>query len=109
MSSPLAQGLLGERVSARHLIAVLDDHELVGARGGNPRLGDNGFSSAAAWRFNGATDFIELALITDMLRMFTPILDSATLEVGSYPLKVRMEASALTRGTARRALSVTGM
>ncbi|TDD36822.1 hypothetical protein E1287_09855 [Actinomadura sp. KC06] len=32
MSSPLAQGLLGDRVSARQLIAVLNDHELIGAR-----------------------------------------------------------------------------
>jgi hypothetical protein len=87
MGSPLAQGLLGERVSARHLIAALDDHELIGARGGDPRLGENGFSSAVPWRFNGATDFIELALITDMLRMFTPIPDSATPEVSSYSLK----------------------
>ncbi|MFG1740263.1 hypothetical protein ACGFLT_19770 [Micromonospora chalcea] len=88
MSSPLAQGLLGERVSARHLIAALHDHEMIGARGGNPRLGENGFSSAAvAWRFNGETDYIELALITDMLRMFAPIPNSATPEVGSYSLK----------------------
>jgi len=87
MSSPLTQGLLGERVSARHLIATLDDHEMIGARGGAPRLGENGFRSAAPWGFDGETDFIELALITDMLRMFTPIPDSATPEVGSYSLK----------------------
>ncbi|RKR91807.1 hypothetical protein BDK92_6224 [Micromonospora pisi] len=87
MGSPLAQGLLGERVSARHLIAALDNHDLIGARGGNPRLGENGFSSAVPWRFNSETDFIELALITDVLRMFTPIPDSATPEVGSYSLK----------------------
>jgi hypothetical protein len=87
MSSPLTQGLLGERVSARHLIAALNDHELIGARGGGPTLGENGFFSEAQWHFNGETDFIELALITDMLRMFTPISDAATPEVSSYSLK----------------------
>jgi len=87
MSSPLAQGLLGDRVSARRLIAILNDHELIGARGGDPVLGENGFFSDAPWRFNGETDFIELALITDMLRMFTPISDAATPEVSSYSLK----------------------
>lgn len=87
MRSPLTQGLLGERVSARHLIAALNDHELIGARGGGPTLGENGFDSEAPWHFNGETDFIELALITDMLRMFTPISDAATPEVSSYSLK----------------------
>lgn len=87
MSSPLTQGLLGDRVSARRLITILDDHELIGARGGDPVLGENGFLSEASWRFNGETDFIELALITDMLRMFTPISGTAALEVNSYSLK----------------------
>jgi ribosomal protein S27AE len=87
MNSPLAQGLLGDRVSARWLIAVLDDHELIGARGRQPVLGENGFLSEGPWRFDGETDFIELALITDMLRMFSPVPDTATPEVGSYSLK----------------------
>jgi hypothetical protein len=87
MQSPLAQGLLGERVSARQLIATLTDHALVGTRGGDPVLGENGFDSEAAWNFNGQTDFIELALITDMLRMFTPISATATPDVSSYSLK----------------------
>lgn len=87
MSTPLAQGLLGERVSARQLIAILDDHELIGARGGDPVLGENGFFSEAPWYFNGETDFIELALITDVLRMFMPIPEAATPEVSSYSLK----------------------
>lgn len=87
MSSPLAQGLFGERVSARRLIAVLDDHEMVGARSGDPVLGENGFLSEAPWHFNGETDFIELALITDLLRMFTPITGAMTPDVGSYSLK----------------------
>lgn len=87
LNSPLAQGLLGDRVSPRQLIAVLDEHELIGARGGDPVLGENGFRSESPWRFNGETDLIELALITDMLRMFTPIPGDATPEVGSYALK----------------------
>jgi hypothetical protein len=87
MSSPLAQGLLGERVSARRLIAALSDHELIGAHGGDPILGENGVRSESPWHFDGKTDYIQLALITDMLRMFTPISDTSTPEVGSYSLK----------------------
>jgi len=87
MSSPLAQGLLGPRVSARRLIAVLSDHELIGAHGGDPLVGEDGVRSDSPWRFNGKTDYIELALITDMLRMFTPTSGAADPEVGSYSLK----------------------
>ncbi|GAA1050919.1 hypothetical protein [Arthrobacter russicus] len=87
MSSPLAQGLLGPRASARRLIAALSDHELIGAHGGAPRLGENGVRSDSPWSFNGKTDYIQLALITDMLRMFTPTLGSEASEVGSYSLK----------------------
>jgi ribosomal protein S27AE len=87
MSSPLAQGLLGPRVSARRLIAALSDHELIGAHGGAPLFGENGVRSDLPWRFNGKTDYIQLALITDTLRMFTPISDTSTPEIGSYSLK----------------------
>lgn len=87
VSSPLAQGLLGDRVSARRLIAVLEEHPVIGARGDDPILGENGYRSDAPWSFNGKTDFIELALITDMLRMFTPTADGEIPEVGSYSLK----------------------
>lgn len=85
--SPLSQGLLGPRVSARRLIAALDDHELIGAHGGAPRLGENGVRSDSPWRFNGKSDYIQLALITDMLRMFTPTSGSESPEVDSYSLK----------------------
>jgi hypothetical protein len=87
MTSPLAQGLLGDRVTARRLIATLEDHELIGARGGEQVLSENGFHSKGPWRFNGKTDFIELALITDMLRLFTPLPGNVRPEVGSYSLK----------------------
>jgi hypothetical protein len=87
ITSPFAQGFLDDRVSARQLIAVLDDHVLIGADGDEPLLGDNGFYAEEPWRFNGQTDFIELALITDMLRMFTPTAVGATPEVSSYTLK----------------------
>ena len=86
MRSPLAQGLLGDRLSARSLIATLSQHELVGTRGGSPRLGENGFSDSS-WHFNGETDYVELALIADMLRMFGPLAGSETPDVSSYSLK----------------------
>lgn len=87
MGSPLAQGLLGRRVSARRLIAALTDHEVVGERGGAPGLGENGVRSDSPWSFDGKTDYIQLALVTDMLRMFTPTSGSEAPEVGSYSLK----------------------
>jgi hypothetical protein len=87
MSSPLAQGLLGPRISARHLIAVLSDHHLIGARSGQPVLGENGVRSNSSWHFNHETDYIDLALITDMLRMFTPVSGDSVPEVSSYSLK----------------------
>lgn len=87
MSFPLAQGLLGERVSARQLIAVLDDHELIGAHDGDPILGEGGYLSESPWSFDGKTDFIEIALITDMLLMLMPASDSTAPEVSSYSLK----------------------
>ncbi|WP_210417105.1 hypothetical protein [Citricoccus sp. SGAir0253] len=87
MSSPLAQGLLGERVSARQLIAVLDDHDLIGLRDGTPVLGEGGYLAESPWSFNGKTDFIELALITDVLRMLMPASDATAPEVSSYSLK----------------------
>lgn len=87
MSSPLGQGLLGKRVSARRLIATLNDHEVVGAHGGGPILGENGYRSESSWSFNGKDDYVQLALITDVLRMFTPTSGTSTSEVGSYSLK----------------------
>jgi hypothetical protein len=90
MSSPLAQGLLGERISARLLIDALEAHDLIGAGGGDHRLGENGYMDSS-WHFNGQTDFIELALITESLRMLTPIAESATPEVSSYSLKHTVE------------------
>lgn len=87
MRSSLAQGLLGQRASARHLIAVLSDHPLIGSGGHTPGLGEDGFQPDRPWSFNGQTDFIELALITDTLRMFTPTRPGQAPDVGSYTLK----------------------
>ena len=47
------QGFLGDRVSARDLIGILNDHPLVGADDGDPILGDNGYYSDDPWSFNG--------------------------------------------------------
>ena len=87
MSSPLAQGYLGERISARRLIAVLDHHPVVGARDGNSLLGEDGYLSDRPWSSDGVSDYVELALIADMLRMFTVVEQGTALEVSSYSLK----------------------
>jgi ribosomal protein S27AE len=85
--SQLTQGFLGERVSARHLINILDDHPLIGADGGEWVLGEAGFYADKQWSFNGTSDFVELALLTDFLRMFTPVAPGETPAVDSYSLK----------------------
>lgn len=90
IDSPYAQGFLGDRVSARDLVAVLTDHPLVGADGDVPILGDNGYDDDTPWRFNGQTDYIELALVVDALRMLTPTTE-ADAAVSSYRLKHTVE------------------
>jgi hypothetical protein len=85
--SPLAQGILGERVSARHLINTLTDHPLIGADDGDFVLGEAGFYADTQWSFNRTSDLIELALITEFLRMFTPVTPGETPAVSSYSLK----------------------
>lgn len=87
VESPFAQGFLAERTSARHLINTLEDHLLVGADGGDFILGEAGYYADKAWSFNQTSDFIELTLLVDFLRMFTPIAPGETPEVSSYSLK----------------------
>lgn len=91
MNDPRAEGFLGERISARKLIATLNDHVLIGDDGDEHVLGEWGFYADDPFKFNMKTDYVELALIADMLRMFTPLAESATPEVGSYSLKHTVE------------------
>ena len=87
MCSPVVQGFLGERVSARHLIDTFENHELIGAHGGPPMLDKSGFRRQSPWGFNGRTDYIELALVTEVLQVFAPIAAGETPDVSSYSLK----------------------
>ena len=91
MNDPRAQGFLGERISARQLIMILKDHILIGDDGDEHVLGEWGFYADDPFHFNMKTDYVELALTADMLRMFTPLAESATPEVGSYSLKHTVE------------------
>lgn len=91
MNDPRAQGFLGERMSARQLITTLRDHVLIGDDGDDHVLGEWGFYADDPFQFNKKTDYVELALTADMLRMFTPRAESATPEVGSYSLKHTVE------------------
>ncbi|WP_459793096.1 hypothetical protein [Arthrobacter sp. AD-310] len=91
MKDPRAQGYLGERMSARQLITTLKDHILIGDDGDEHVLGEWGFYADDPFQFNQKTDYVELALTADMLRMFTPLAESATPEVGSYSLKHTVE------------------
>lgn len=85
--SPLVQGFLGDRVSARQLINTLNDHPLIGADDDEFVLGEAGFYADTQWSFNRSSDFIELALLIDFLRMFTPIAPGEMPAVSSYSLK----------------------
>lgn len=95
MMSPLAQGILGPRVSARHLTATLKNHELIGIENKHsvaPLYSANGVRRsdyAETWRFNGTTDYVELAMVAEFLRMFGTVseLDDPDSGVHSYSLK----------------------
>jgi hypothetical protein len=91
MTDPLAQGFLGGRISARHLIATLKDHVMIGEDGDDHILGEWGFYADDPFQFNKKTDYVELAVTADMLRMFTPLAEPAAPEVGSYSLKHTVE------------------
>ncbi|WP_104091815.1 hypothetical protein [Arthrobacter sp. GMC3] len=87
VESPFAKGFLGERVSARQLINTLDDHDLVGADDGDFILGEAGYYADTPWNFNQTSDFTELALLVDFLRMFTPLGSGEKPGVSSYALE----------------------
>jgi hypothetical protein len=91
MQHPLAQGFLGERVSARQLIATLQDHPLIGAEDG-ASLQEDGLYTSYIWDFEPETGFIEMALITEALRMFSPLPDTESPKVDSYSLARTVEA-----------------
>lgn len=68
------------------------DHPLIGADGDGSILSDNGFYADEPWMFNGETDYIELAMLIDMLRMFTPTSPGEAPDVSSYSLKHTAES-----------------
>ncbi len=90
VESPFAQGFLGDRFSVRTLVAVLDNHPVIGSRGGAPVLGDNGMHATDPWRFGTKTDLVDLALVIEALRLFTPTTE-ADAAVNSYRLKHTVE------------------
>ncbi|WP_310964724.1 hypothetical protein [Nocardioides terrisoli] len=90
VESPFAQGFLGDRFSVRTLVGVLDDHPVVGSHGGPPVLGDNGMWDTTPWRFGTKKDLVEMALVVEALRLFTPATE-ADAAVHSYRLKHTVE------------------
>lgn len=91
MNSPVARGFLGERVSARHLIATLGNHHAISADEDDISISADGIYSEVPFDFTGDNDYIQLALVADLLRMFTPLGDQATSGVGSHELKETVE------------------
>lgn len=95
MQHPLAQGILGERISSRALIRVLTEHPVLvdsgvgaGATSDSTNLGENGIWSALDHPLeHGSEDsFLRLVMAAEVLRMFTPIGAPADT-VSSYSLK----------------------
>lgn len=87
IQNPLAQGFLGDRISARELIDTLTQHDVLAQEGDEFVLGELGFGAETKWTFNGRDDFVQMALITDMLRMFSRQPATESPEIGSYTLK----------------------
>lgn len=89
VSHPQAQGILRERMSARSLIAVLDTHPLLRERAGAPGLGEYGVAGGESLAVEHR-DFVTLALIADVLSVFTPTR-KRDASVDSYELKHTVE------------------
>ncbi|MFD1338734.1 hypothetical protein ACFQ3V_06295 [Microbacterium lemovicicum] len=102
MKHPLAHGILGERISARKLIAVLTEHPVLsepvqddddtGAFSSTGEratlLGRSGLWADETYpiRMSSEDSFIELVLVCEVLRMFSTI-DEPTSDAYSYNLK----------------------
>ncbi|SDZ26577.1 hypothetical protein [Herbiconiux ginsengi] len=91
MQHPLAQGILGDRISARELIRVLTEHQvLVDLDDGQTitNLGENGLWSAFEQPLICAEerDFLDLVLTIEVLRMFT-VTPAPNDGAHSYSLK----------------------
>ena len=84
---PLCQGILGPKLSARHLISILDTHPAVTAKDGTPALGSEGYGEPGSWNLKHETAFARLCLLADFLRLFTPVSGNSGAGVGSYELK----------------------
>ncbi|MDP3952985.1 hypothetical protein [Microbacterium sp.] len=90
LEGPLVQGILGDRVSARDLIRVLEEHPVIGNDGDVGPLDDRGIDADAPMAFATKTNlFLEVALSIEVLRMFP--LVAGTLDQddwsSSYTLK----------------------
>ncbi|WP_061961087.1 hypothetical protein [Demequina flava] len=86
MRHPLAQGVLGPRISARSLIAVLDEHPVVGHAAG-VTLSPSGLDRSDSFA-DQPERFIDVVLAAEVQRMFRPV---EITNVGSYGMKHRAE------------------
>lgn len=99
MQHPLAQGILGERISARKLISTLSDHPVIGTDAITGEvLGEFGVNTETPLELQREDGFLELILCAEMLRIFTrvenpepPTIDAQDSYdepwIGSYSLK----------------------
>lgn len=94
LENPLLQGILGNRVSTRHLIQVLDEHLVIGAKHTNRVFGYYGLDADSPMRDNLPSDaLLEVGLSIEFLRMFTqPTADGGAINDfhgsdNSYALK----------------------
>lgn len=100
MQHPLAQGILGERISARRLVRVLTEHPVLQDRNAEDSatlLGERGLYQAGveSLQVSDEDDYLTVVLAAEVLRMFTPAPAQAGSQAGgrvsSYNLKHRAE------------------
>ncbi|MGP5700707.1 hypothetical protein ACTXPA_17540 [Glutamicibacter arilaitensis] len=84
---PLTQGILGSKLSARHLISALETHPSLTAKDGSPALNSDGYGELGAWNLDHETAFVRLCLIADFLRLFTATAGDGNRGISSYELK----------------------
>ncbi|MGO3257008.1 MAG: hypothetical protein ACTIKH_12770 [Glutamicibacter ardleyensis] len=87
ITSPLSQGILGPKLSARHLVSTLETHPGLASKDGTPCLGNDGYGGSSGWNLNNEEGFARLCLIADFLRLFTPTSGDDNAKISSYELK----------------------
>jgi len=90
MHHPLAQGILGERISARDAIRAFRTHPGINAAGTPWTVDEDGHTEDLPWKLDAERGFLNLTATVEVLRMFTPTdrlpADASTYDTGGVHL-----------------------